>query len=98
MPKSKKRTLQGNGVSIWVPIALMAWGMTLLIAGWDANVGHPARDPFLLVGGIWVALGLTKIVDLQIERIRRMGRGWDIAAALTIILLIAVFCWFWWVA
>ena len=96
MPKSKKRPPQGNVASIWVPLALMAWGMTLLAAGWGEDQGHPARAPFLLVGGIWVALGLTKIVDSQIERIRRLGRGGDIAAALIIILLIIAFCWFWW--
>lgn len=96
MSKSKKSRTVSNLGLLWVPIALMVWGMVLLAAGWEAPPNSPARFPFTTIGGIWVALGLTKLMDSQFERIRRLGRGWDFAAALVVAFLVLMFCYFWW--
>ena len=96
MPKSKKSRTVSNLGLLWVPIALMIWGMILLVAGWEAQPNNPARLPFTTVGGIWVALGLTKLMDSQFEKIRRLGRVGDFAAAVVVIFLVLVFCWIWW--
>ena len=97
MLKLKKLRPQGSITPILIPFALMVWGGMLLAIGWREGRESPFWDPFILIGGIWVALGLTKIVDLLVEKLRRRGRGLEPTAAVAIIALAVVSYWLWWV-